>query len=112
MRTLCVAFLLAALAACTQSSGAAGDAPADSGLARWREDVVRGCIGGARDSVRDPNVPIDRHCACAADKVMAGKTLAELEADERSGTHDAIFTAALRQCIAEISPDYRSGRGV
>jgi len=50
-------------------------------------------------------------CACAADRVMAGKTLARLEAEERSGAHDALFTVALRQCIAEISPDYRTGRG-
>jgi hypothetical protein len=111
MRRPWAAPLLAALAACT--GGAAGNdaVAADPGLALWRQDVLRGCVGGGRERVRDPNVPVERHCACAADRVMAGKTLAQLEADERSGDHAAIFTAALRRCIAEISPDYRAGQG-
>jgi hypothetical protein len=111
MHRIWPALLLVALAACT--GGAAGNdaAAADPGLAAWRRDVVRGCIGGGRERVRDPNVPVERHCACAADRVMAGRTLAQLEADERSGAHASIFTAALRRCIAEISPDYRSGQG-
>ena len=110
MRAPSAALLLATLAACT-GGGDGNDAAADPGLAQWREDVLRGCIGGARDRVRDFTVPVERHCACAADRVMDGKTLAQLEADERGGAHDALFTAALRQCIAEISPDYRAGRG-
>ena len=76
-------------------------APDPAGLARYREDVLRGCIGGGRDNAR-ANVPVERHCACAVDRVMAGRSLAELEADESSGEHAERFTAALRQCIAEI----------
>ena len=77
-------------------------APQDpAGLARYREDVLRGCIGGGRDNA-GANVPVERQCACAVDRVMAGRSLAELEAEERSGEHAERFTAALRQCIAEI----------
>jgi hypothetical protein len=77
-------------------------------LSQWREDVVRGCVGGARESV-GPEVPVEQHCACAADREMAGKTLAQLEAAEMSGDHGPVFQAALRACIAEISPGYRPG---
>lgn len=86
-------------------------APSDSGLAQYREDTLRGCIGGARDTVTDASVPVERHCACAVDRIMAGKTLAQLEDEERSGEHAPLFTTALRQCIREISPGYRPGRG-
>ena len=72
-----------------------------AGLARYREDVLRGCIGGGRDNA-GPNVPVERQCACAVDRVMEGRSLAELEAEDVSGEHAERFTAALRQCIAEI----------
>lgn len=111
MRTLLSALLLAALAACGQAPDPATNnaatvnaaaAPAlPAGLAQWREDVLRGCIGGGRESA-GPNVPVEAHCACAVDRNMAGRSLAELEAEERSGEHAERFTAALRQCIAEI----------
>ena len=80
-------------------AGAGSQDPA--GLARYREDVLRGCIGGGRDNA-GPNVPVERQCACAVDRVMEGRSLAELEAEEVSGEHAERFTAALRQCIAEI----------
>jgi hypothetical protein len=106
------------LVACNHEPGgnaAAVGAPApdvtrDAGLAQWRADTLRGCIGGARDTVTDPNVPVERHCACAVDREMAGKTLAQLEDDERSGAHEENFPALLRQCIREISPDYHPGQ--
>lgn len=103
--------LLMALAACGKAPGADNNAslPADPALAQWRTDTLRGCIGGARDTVHDPSVPVERHCACAVDRIMAGRTLAQLQADEQSGAHDEIFSGALRQCIREISPNYRAG---
>ncbi len=113
MRTLIAAVPLLALSACGQAPdpGANGAvaantaaAPAgDAGLAQWREDALRGCIGGGRERAA-PNVPVEAHCACAVDREMAGKTLAELEAAERSGEYAPLFTAALRRCIAEIPP--------
>jgi hypothetical protein len=122
MRIVLLLALAAALAACGAKGSNAGKnqadaaapvtaaSPADAAqLAQWREDSVRGCIGGARDRVRDPSVPVERHCACAVDREMAGKSLAQLEEEERSGAHETIFPAMLRQCIAEISPGFRPG---
>ena len=80
---------------------AAADSQVPARLAQYREDVLRGCIGGGRDNA-GPDVPVERHCACAVDRVMEGRSLAELEAEEVSGEHAERFTAALRQCIAEI----------
>lgn len=118
MRIVLILALAATLSACGGKARDAGKnqaaaiatSPADAvQLAQWREDSVRGCIGGARDRVRDPDVPVERHCACAVDREMAGKSLAVLEAEERSGAHETIFPAMLRLCIAEISPGTRPG---
>ena len=80
----------------------AADASQDrAGLAQYREDALRGCIGGGRDKA-GPDVPVEQHCACAVDRVMEGRSLAELEAEELSGEYAGRFTAAMRQCIAEI----------
>ena len=85
----------------------AADAAQDrTRLAEYRDDALRGCIGGGRERA-GPNVPVERHCACAVDRVMEGRTLAELEAEEASGEYAARFTAAMRQCIAEIPADGR-----
>ena len=70
-------------------------------LAEYREDSLRGCIGGGRDRA-GPNVPVEQHCACAVDRVMEGRSMAELEAEEASGEYAPRFTTAMRQCIAEI----------
>lgn len=119
MRIVPILLLATALAACGPKAAdgagnaakpAAATSPTDAvALAQWREDSLRGCIGGARDRVSDPAVPVERHCACAVDREMAGKSMAELEEAERSGAHETLFPAMLRQCIAEISPGYRPG---
>jgi hypothetical protein len=96
------------LAACGQRGGEQAGTVVDPGLAEWRADVLRGCIGGGRDAA-GPGVPVERHCACAVERVSAGRTLAALEAEERSGDYQPRFTALLRQCIREISPGYRPG---
>lgn len=92
-----------ALAAPAPATMPAPAAPAGDarGLAEFREDSLRGCIGGARDAA-PAGTPVERHCACAVDRVMAGRTLVQLEAEERDGTHDSRFQDQLRACIAEI----------
>ncbi len=110
MRMVPAILLAAALTACDRRRAAVAmpptpakptAGPADAAqLAQWREDSLRGCIGGARDRVRDPDVPVERHCACAVDREMAGKSLAALEEEERSGAHETIF----RRCCANASP--------
>jgi len=114
MRSLAPAVALALLAACGGGADPAANraeagAPLSNavvvderaGLAAWREDVLRGCIGGGRERA-GPGVPVEAQCTCAVDREMAGKTLAELETTERSGAHGPAFAALLRQCIVEL----------
>jgi hypothetical protein len=70
-------------------------------LTQWREDVLRGCIGGGRDTA-GPQVPVEQHCACTVEKLVEGRSFAELEAEERTGEHASRFREALRQCRREI----------
>ncbi|HYD12416.1 MAG TPA: hypothetical protein VEC11_06185 [Allosphingosinicella sp.] len=76
---------------------AAADA---AGLAAFRQDAMRGCVEGGRETA-PPGTPVDRHCACAVDRVMAGRTLAQLEAEERSGDYESRFQGTMSACIAE-----------
>lgn len=102
--------LLAALAACGGSGqeaaapspvNAAAPAAGDPGLAAFRAEWLAACVGGARDAA-PAGAPVERHCACAIDRVMSGRSLAELEADRDSGAYAAPFQAEMRACIAEI----------
>jgi hypothetical protein len=70
-------------------------------LAQRREDALRGCIGGGRDAA-GPNVPVEAHCTCAIDRLMEGRSHADLEAEERTGEYATRFSAAMRQCRREI----------
>jgi hypothetical protein len=107
------AFLFA-LAACGQNGGPAAKtanaaaAPAaivDPGLptslAAWRAEVLTGCIEGGR-ATAPADVPVEAQCACAVDREMAGRTLAELAEAERTGANERGFEDSLRDCSAEI----------
>lgn len=72
-----------------------------AGLADFRAQWLEACVGGARDAA-PPGTPVERHCGCAIDRVMAGKTLAELEADQQSGAYRSRFQSEMRACIREI----------
>ena len=72
-----------------------------AGIAEFRARWLEACIGGARDAA-PPGTPVERHCACAIDRVMAGKSLAELEEDQASGAYRPRFQAEMRACIREI----------
>lgn len=113
--------LLAGLAACGPAADPAANdsaAPAPAAdpinrlagqeLGEWREDMLRGCIGGGRDRA-GPNVPVEQHCACAVERVVAGRTIDQLRNDQLTGEHESRFRTALRACISEISPDYPLG---
>jgi len=116
--------LLAALAACTspaptnESSAApavnsAAEAPKPdtdgtlsaaeeaAGIARLRAEWLPACIGGGRDAA-PPGTPVERHCACALDRTLAGRTVAELEEERRSGDYGPRFQGHMRACIREI----------
>lgn len=85
--------------ATTNAAATAGDEAAD--LARLRAEWLEACIGGGRDAA-PPGTPVDRHCACAIDRVMAGRTFAELEEERASGAYRPRFSAEMRACIREI----------
>jgi hypothetical protein len=72
-----------------------------AGLVAFRAQWLEACVGGARDAA-PPGTPVERHCGCAIERMMAGKTLAELEADQASGAYRAPFQAEMRRCIREI----------
>lgn len=118
MRRPSVLVLLTLLAACgAPTTGNNAGAPASNGvavnaahtgggdeaagLARMRADWLEACIGGGRDAA-PPGTPVDRHCACAIDRVMAGRSLGELEAERASGAYRPRFSAEMRACIREI----------
>lgn len=116
MRIILTGLTAAALAACSaqpaannQTSApapvlnAAANAMGDeaSALAAFRAEWLEACIGGARDAA-PPGAPVERHCGCAIDRMMAGKTLAQLEADRDSGAYRDPYQAEMRRCIREI----------
>lgn len=118
MRATFATFAAAALAACTAQPAANNQAaPAPSpalnalgnvtsgdeaaGLAAFRAQWLEACIGGARDAAPQ-GAPVDRHCGCAIDRMMAGKTLAQLEAEQASGAYRDPYQAEMRRCIREI----------
>lgn len=84
-------------------SNAAGHAVGDeaSGLAAFRVEWLEACVGGARDAAPE-GAPVERHCGCAIDRMMAGKSLAQLEADRASGAYREPYQAEMRRCIREI----------
>lgn len=95
----------AANAAVNTSAPPSPSAPAGggeaAGLARFRAEWLPACIGGARDAA-PAGAPVERHCECAIDRVMEGRTLAFLEAEQDSGDYAPRFQAHMRACIREI----------
>lgn len=82
-------------------AAAAATSDSQRGLAERREDALRGCIGGGRDAA-GPNVPVEAHCTCTIDRLMAGRTIAELDAEEGTDEYAARFRTTLMQCRREI----------
>lgn len=80
------------------TAGASGE---QRGLAERREDYLRGCIGGGRD-VAGPNVPVEAHCTCAIDRLMEGRTVAQLDAESGTEEYADRFRSTMRQCQQEI----------
>ena len=89
-----------AAAANASAPAPAGEGEA-AGLARFRAEWLPACIGGARDAA-PAGAPVERHCECAIDRVMEGRTLAFLEEEQDSGDYGARFQAHMRACIREI----------
>lgn len=117
MRMIVIAASSTLLAACTDQPAANNQSAAPSpapnpvsnvttgdeaaGLAAFRAEWLEACVGGARDAA-PPGTPVERHCGCAIERMMAGKTLGQLEAEQASGAYRAPFQAEMRRCIREI----------
>ena len=74
---------------------------------RWRETAVGACIDEARARELPQGVDAARLCNCSIDRMMAGKSVAEL----RSYRPNPADTQAAAQCAAEaiVPPQQRSG---
>lgn len=75
---------------------AAPVAPLDPALAAWRQDKLRECTSLVLLEV-PPGTDIQRLCACAIDRGMAGRTLAQLDHPIPGRPR-----ALLRQCATEM----------
>ena len=79
-------------------AGPAPAAPAAS-VAEFREETFRGCVEGGNESA-PPGTPIEQICTCATDRAMAGRSLAELEA-EPTADFERRFRGTVDACVDE-----------
>lgn len=74
---------------------------------RWRETAVGACVQQARTGGLPQGLDATRLCNCSIDRLMEGKSAAEL----RSYRPTPEDSAAAQQCAAEaiVPPQQRSG---
>lgn len=88
---------LLALSACGE--GSVMDANLKSTL---RESIVSSCAATAESQVPEGvNVDLDKVCDCAADRLMAGKSVQELVANPPTSAEDL---APVRECLKQVGP--------
>lgn len=93
-------FLLLALALAACGEGSAVD---ERIKATYREQLVAACTSAAQGTIpAGANVDPDKICACAADKVMEGKSATELATTVPGSAEDL---AKIRLCASELYPD-------
>lgn len=105
-RRLAIAAIFALLAACgrepaeapaaDRTAAAAPAPPLDPARATWRDDKLRECSSLVLVQV-PPGTDVARLCACAIDRGMAGRTLAQLSHPIPGRARDL-----LHQCAAEM----------
>ena len=74
---------------------------------RWRETAVGACVQQARTAGLPQGVDPDRLCNCSIDRLMEGKSAAEL----RSYRPTPEDSAAAQQCAAEAIVPPQQGSG-
>ena len=105
----------AAAAAGTGGNAAAAPAPAapasspapapvvpaaDAGLlAEFRAQTLSGCLEGARE-VATEGMPVERYCGCAVDRVMAGRSYAQLAAEQGNGAFERRLSGEIEACMS------------
>ena len=97
MHKLTLLLLPFTLAACGE-----GSSFDESLKATYREKLVTTCAATAQGSIPDTiTVDIDKICACAADKVMEGKSAKDLVSTVPGSAEDL---AKVQACVKEIGP--------
>lgn len=97
MRKLIILLLPLVLTACGD-----GSAVDESIKAAYRDKLVTGCVATTQGSIPETvTVDIDKICACAADKVMEGKSAKELVSTVPGSAEDL---AKVQACVKEIGP--------
>jgi hypothetical protein len=67
-----------------------------------RQSIVSSCAATAEGQVPEGvNVDLDKLCDCAADKLMAGKSVQDLVANPPTSVEDL---APIKECLGEIGP--------
>ncbi len=70
----------------------------------FREEAVSQCVAGAKGSMPPGiNVDLEKICGCTADKVMEGKSAAELMKAAANESREAI--THVQACVAETYPE-------
>lgn len=88
---------LLSLAACGE-----GGALDENVTATVRQSIVASCAATAEGQVPEGvNVDLDKVCDCAADKLMAGKSVQDLVSNPPTSVEDL---APVKECLKEIGP--------
>lgn len=88
---------LLSLAACGE-----GGAIDENVKATVRQSIVASCTATAEGQVPEGvNVDLDKVCDCAADKLMAGKSVQDLVSNPPTSLEDL---APVKECLKEIGP--------
>ena len=67
-----------------------------------RQSIVASCAATAEGQVPEGvNVDLDKVCDCAADKLMAGKSVQDLVSNPPTSVEDL---APIKECLKEIGP--------
>lgn len=67
-----------------------------------RQSIVSSCAATAESQIPEGvSVDLDKVCDCAADKLMAGKSVQELVANPPTSVEDL---APIKQCLSEVGP--------
>ena len=81
------------------SSPAPAVPAADAGLlAEFRAQTLSGCLEGAREVAAD-GMPVERYCGCAVDRVMAGRSYAQLAAEQGNGAFERRLSGEIEACM-------------
>lgn len=97
MRFTAVSLALLALSACGE-----GGAMDESVKSTVRQSLVSSCAATAEGQVPEGvNVDLNKVCDCAADRLMAGKSVQDLIANPPTSMEDL---APIKECLKEIGP--------